>query len=321
MRILVGAMGVLICGLLLTSGALAPADLITTLSAHQAAVNALAVTPDGAVGFSGGKDGKVILWDTTTAEQIMQIPACQVAVNDIAISPSGEFVATAGADGFVKIWDAQTGDLITALDAHAKAANSVAFTDMAGIGDRLYSGGDDGYLRGWSAEDDWAMVQEWHANEGGVNAVAINAAGSYVFTGGVDGRVCVFSINGGTRESVIQAYENAEVLCLAFNGNESCLLTGGTNGEVRGWDASTGSLVRTLRAHAGNVTHLQWVADDMMVLSSGEDGKVKLWNHDGELAGQFQAHVLGVRDFLIDPAGALVTAGSDFKIRVWKSNF
>ena len=281
MRILSGAIGVLATGVMLTSGALAPADLLQTYSAHHAAVNALAMTPDGAVGFSAGKDGKVILWDAATGDELMTIPACQVAINDIAISPDGTLAATAGADGFLKIWDAQTGELVTAIAAHSKACNTVAWTDMSTASLRVYSGGDDGYLRGYSVDDDYAMVQEWHANEGGVNVVEINESGSYAFTGGVDGRVCVFSINGGTRESVIQAYENAEVLCLAFNSLENCLLSGGT---------------------------------------SGEDGKVKLWNHEGDLCGQFQAHVLGVRDFLLED-DYMITGGSDFKIRAWQRNF
>jgi WD40 repeat protein len=320
MRILMGAAGVIASIALVTSAAMAPADLIKTIDAHMAAVNALAVSPDGAVGFSGGKDGKVILWDTKTDEKISEIPACQVAVNDIAVSPDGTLIATAGNDGYVKVWDATTTELKMAIDAHQGPCNTVAFTDMNNSELRLYSGGDDGYLRGWSVADNYKMVHEFQANEGGVNAIVINQAGSYVFTGGVDGRVCVFNINGGTKVSTIQAYDNAEVLCLGLNHGESCLVTGGTNGEVKGWDANTGSLVKTIRAHAGNVTRVTWTEDDKMVVSSGEDGKIKLWNHDGDLAGQFQAHVLGVRDFLLVP-GAVVTAGSDFKIRLWKRNF
>jgi WD40 repeat protein len=320
MRIFGGALATTAAALLLTSGAMPPADLLQTYSAHHAAVNALAMTPDGTVGFSGGKDGKIILWDAASGSEIMEIPACQVGINDIAISPDGTLAATAGADGFVKIWDAQTGDLVTALAAHSKAANTVAWTDMSGLGMRIYSGGDDGYIRGYSVDDDYAMVNEWYANEGGVNAIVINAAGSYLFSGGVDGRVLVYGLNDGTRQSVIQAYENAEVLCLSLSSMENCLLTGGTNGEIRGWDATTGSMVKQVRAHAGNVTHVAWTEGDKYVLSSGEDGKIKLWNHDAELAGQFQAHVLGVRDFVMGD-GYIITAGSDFKIRSWKSNF
>jgi WD40 repeat protein len=320
MRILGGALGAAAAGLLLSRGGLAPADLIQTYSAHQAAVNALAVTPDGSVAFSAGKDGKVILWDSYSGDMLMTIPACQVAINDIAISPDGTLAATAGADGYVKVWDAQTGELITVLGAHSKAANTVAFTDLSGAEMRLYSGGDDGYIRGYSVDNDFALVQEWYANEGGVNAIIINQSGSFLFSGGVDGRVLVYSLFGGTRESVIQAYENSEVLCLAFNSLENCLLTGGTNGEIRGWDATTGSMVKQVRAHAGNVNAVAWTSNDQYVLSSGEDGKVKLWNHDAELAGQFQAHVLGVRDFIAGD-GFIITGGSDFKIRTWQTNF
>ena len=53
-------MRMLICagiGLLLVCGAsMAPADLVETLDAHYAAVNALDVTPDGSTLFSAGKE-------------------------------------------------------------------------------------------------------------------------------------------------------------------------------------------------------------------------------------------------------------------------
>ena len=105
-----------------------------------------------------------------------------------------------------------------------------------------------------------------------------------------------------------------------MTGQEPCLYTGGSNGEIRVWDAATGSLVKTIRAHAGNVNRLSSNSDASLLVSGGEDGKVKLWHHNGDLAGEMQAHVLGVRDFmLLDDV--LLTGGADYKVRVWEAKF
>ena len=76
-------------------------------------------------------------------------------------------------------------------------------------------------------------------------------------------------------QSKIAAYENAEVLSLALDNPapdyEPCVFTGGSNGEIRIWDAWTGSLVQKIRAHAGNVNPIAFfVANDDLLFSSGK---------------------------------------------------
>jgi len=315
-------MRMLICagiGLLLVCGAsMAPADLVETLDAHYAAVNALDVTPDGSTLFSAGKDGRLKLWDVATYELLMDVPACQVAINDIAVDPDGTFVVTAGDDGFVKVWDALTADLLVAIPAHEGPVNCVAVEPDNMM---IYSGGDDGYFRAWSVEEEYALDFEVFAHYYGVNDIILNDVGDYAFTGGVDGFICVFNSLTGELESRIEAYENAEVLCLQLTHDpESCLFTGGTNGEVRIWDAATGSLVNTIRAHAGNVKRIVFLEDDSLALTAGEDGKLKLWNRDADKAGEMQAHVLAVHDFLMT-GDTLITGGADYKVRIWDAHF
>jgi len=314
MRIVIAA----VIGLCLVCGAaVAPADLVQTIDAHFAPVNSLDITPDGTVAFTAGQDGHLKLWDTSNWELTLDVPACQAPINDVAVSPDGTFVVTAGNDGYAKVWDALTAELIVAIPAHKGAATCVAISADSLV---IYTGGDDGYVRSWGVDNDYKMDFEAFAHYNGVNDLVINKAGDYLFTGGVDGYIKVYYTADMTLESTIKAFERSEVLCLALNNLEACLLAGSNNGEMRIWDASTGSLIKTVRAHAGNVNTIHVIADDKLVVSGGEDGKLKLWNRDGQLAGELQAHVLGVRDFLMT-GDTLVTGGSDYKVRVWKANF
>jgi WD40 repeat protein len=302
---------------LLMGAAMAPGDLVTTIDAHAAAVNAVAATPAGDALFTAGQDGRLKVWDTSSFAMLMDVPACQTAINDIAVSADGMYVVTAGEDGYVKVWDAMTTGLMIAIPAHDSAANCVAITSDSLY---IYTGGDDGYVRAWSVGDDYAMVLEAHTNFHGVNDIVINSGDGYFFTAGVDGFVTAYNAITGELESRIEAYEKGEALCLAFNSLESCLVTGGTNGEIRCWDSATGALVHTIRAHAVNVNQIGFSYLTGLGVSCGADGKIKLWNFDAEMAGMMQAHVLSVNSFAM-VGDALVTAGADYKVRVWEANF
>jgi WD40 repeat protein len=320
-------MGVLVIAALSCAMAMNPADLNATVDAHTAAVNALDVTPAGDLLYSAGKDGKVNVWDTASLELVASVPACQVSINDIVVTPDGAWVVTAGDDGFVKFWDAATSELVWWIAAHEGAANTLAAWQEPEGGEEMivYSGGDDGYVRGFAINEDFAQVLNAFTNYNGVNDIILNTmpngGGDLLFAGGVDGRVTVINTESGLTAATVQAYENAEVLVMALDPMvENCLFTGGTNGEIRAWDARTGSLVKTVRAHAGNVNSLYVDMNAHLLVSAGADGKVKLWNHHGQLAGEMQAHVLAVKDFL-RLGDSLVTGGADFKVRVWNANF
>jgi WD40 repeat protein len=334
------------------------ADLVTTVDAHTAAVNTLAMSWDGTSLISGSKDGHIRVWDAASGAMTMDIPACMVAINDIAIDPNGLYVATASEDGYVKVWDAvDLSALLQVLDAHvggpessglvgrfnetvrsahgttnryaAERVPSVFSANAVAINSDqdqplLFTGGDDGFVRCYSLAEGFALVWEVYAHERGVNDIVTTPDGAYIFSGGVDGKVKIFNAQTGMVEKSVLAYEQGEVRCLAISLNENCLVTGGSNGEVRVWDGWTGALVKKIRAHAGNVNAVGFSAQGSYLLSGGEDGKVRLWNMHAELAGEAQAHVLGVRSFTLGHdlwRPLMYTAGSDFKVRVWNPNF
>jgi WD40 repeat protein len=75
-----------------------------TLTGHQEAVLAVAISPDGKTIAAGAMDGKMNLWDADTKQLITSIQAHDSAVRSIVFQPNGQALITASWDRTMKIW-------------------------------------------------------------------------------------------------------------------------------------------------------------------------------------------------------------------------
>ena len=70
---------------------------------------AVAFSPDGKTLATGLRDGTVVLWDVTTAEQLGPPLQHQAPLQAVAFSPDGDLLATASgkdpSNAFIQLWD------------------------------------------------------------------------------------------------------------------------------------------------------------------------------------------------------------------------
>ncbi len=135
----------------MTRSAFLPTRAQKLLEGHSQAVNALAaVSPDGRIA-SGGADGQVIIFDTTTGTKVGTLTGALLgdhtqAVLCMAVLSSNR-VCTGGADSLIILWSsapsatAQPTQQLTKWPAHSGSV--FGMTSVVGNPDWIVSGGED----------------------------------------------------------------------------------------------------------------------------------------------------------------------------------
>lgn len=80
------------------------------LKGHINKVNSVHFAGDSRHCVTGSLDGKLIIWDTWTANKVQIIPLRSAWVMTVAFSPSGNFVACGGMDNQCTVYDVNNRD-------------------------------------------------------------------------------------------------------------------------------------------------------------------------------------------------------------------
>ncbi len=107
---------------------------------------AVAFSPDGKCIASGLNDGKVLIWEATTGDELRRLVRHRGAVRCVSFSPDGKWLATGLEDQTVRVWEAATGQELRRLEGHGGSVLSVSFSPD---GKWLASESEDQTVRVW----------------------------------------------------------------------------------------------------------------------------------------------------------------------------
>ncbi|XP_051133358.1 guanine nucleotide-binding protein subunit beta-like protein [Andrographis paniculata] len=145
---------------------LATCTVRSTLSGHSAYVNTVAVSRDGSLCASGGKDGMILLWDLAEDKKLYSLDAGSI-IHALCFSPNRYWLSAATESG-IKIWDLESKSLVVDLNVDLKQecemdAEEAVQTSAVKIkviyctclnwsadGSTLFSGYTDGVVRVWT---------------------------------------------------------------------------------------------------------------------------------------------------------------------------
>ncbi|MCH7736773.1 MAG: hypothetical protein IH872_05150 [Chloroflexi bacterium] len=152
-------------------------------------------------------------------------------------------------------------------------------------------------------------------HEGAVWSVAVTPGGQVV-SGGTDGTVRLWGLDGGPEREPLGRHESRVLSVAVTPGGQ--VVSGGDDGTVRLWDLDGGTEREPLGRHEGQVWSVA-VTPGGQVVSGGLDGTVRLWDLDGgavrEPLGRHGGQVFAVA---VTEGGQVVSGGEDGTVRVWE---
>jgi len=225
------------------------------------------------------------------------------SVSTVSFSPNGRFVAYGyefSREIFVR--NAATGSLITTLSGSSgMGMTSVAFspsgTDLAAAYNILgwsgaVVGGADFFQAGSTSPALSAFT-----NPEFVTSLAWSPSGAQLLTGALDGTAVLLIPPRGVQLNVVN--HGAPIWSVAFSPDGLTFATGGDDGVVHLWETSTGLLVRSIGAHLGLVSELEFHPNNTHLATGGGealvDSAIKIWDyHTGAFVNEHTIQQEGV---------------------------
>jgi WD40 repeat protein len=154
---------------------------------------------------------------------------------------------------------------------------------------------------------------------GGAAAVAFSADGSLLATGGYDGLIRLWAVDGLRLLRTIRIGRGT-IWSLDFSPDGTRLASGGEDRLVRIWSVADGKPLAALAGHRLNIWKVRYSPDGKWLASSSFDHDIRLWNAaTGRPVRTLQGHREAVVGLAFSPDGRLLASGSDDStVRIWR---
>jgi WD40 repeat protein len=293
------------------------------LKGHPQRINSVAFNHAGTSVATSGADGKVELWKIAGGAPTQTLDAGATNVNAAAFTSDDRFVVAASSDGKIWLWDPATGKLVDGFQISTKSP--LLHLAVAPTGLRVAAGAADGTVVLYDAGTH--KHSELHGHRGAVNAVAFDASGSFLVSGGDDGTArIVNAATGATRATLAPSTSTSAqttslgppaVLAVAFSPSGAIVATTYADGSLSLWSVNGEALAR-LSAHSGEATAADFASNGVLA-TAGNDGNVFLWHPPSSLVRANFAQSGAIDAIAFAPGGRrVVTASHDGTAVVWR---
>lgn len=222
---------------------------VYTLEHHTEVIMGLAISPDGRVLASGGRDGLIWLGDPRTGDTFATLDQFGSPVWALAFHPLTDdgtlTLVSGGDDGSVWLWGLGEALSLRRWPAHTTPVMSLAFS---ADGERLAAGSMDGLVRVWPYTEAGDMPDSrlLTGHLAPVTGLGYSAAGEMLVSASLDGTVRAWDAISGT-ERALEAGNNLPLTALA--ARDTRLLTVGTEGMLAVWTLDEAPIIAARRSN------------------------------------------------------------------------
>lgn len=254
------------------------------LGRHSGRVYFISRSHDGSRLITGGFDGQVIMWDSSSHERLMSFKAHEGAVFAGEFLPGDGRIATAGADRFLRLWDSSTGQLVRELRRTQRQVRTISINRTGTVA----------AIAGLSGHLQLVPLSE----ETGDAATQSTL------------------LSGETRPHTGNYGHAVDVVRFAPNGDEFAVCR--RNGAVEFWDHEQETISKTLTGHFKRVIDIEFTESRSQAVTASYDGTIRVW----DLSSQRELLMLrcdGAKptDLYLSQDHTLLSAHEDGTIRRW----
>lgn len=242
--------------------------------ANQATLQAVALSPNGAVLVTGSSEGRIRFWNPLTGQADGEpITAHSGTIQAITFNHDGtQFVSTA-VNGEVLLWDVATRQF-ESFEAHRGTVQAAVFSPD---GQSIATVGNDGRILWWDITSRTAREIEAFGAE--VLAVAFSHDGTRL-AWAIESEIWVWDLRADALLYRLTGHTN-NVSAIAFEEADRFLVSGGADRTVRIWNMFNGTAFGQPLEQTGQVQAIKLLYGGRLIVSGDSAGEVAIWPIDG----------------------------------------
>jgi WD40 repeat protein len=209
------------------------------------------------------------LWNMSDYRKTRNITLGLVPITSVALSPDGKQVLVGYAGEKAELRDVATGKVV-------RSFKGAYIPMMAFSADGKWGLAADGHgaITKWNltATGDKELIEDQ-----GVHAIYLGFLpdGENAITVWTDGEIRIWNHESG--EQVRSVYAGSPY-CAVMASDGKCLALGNEGGDVEIWDMTTFKLLHRCKGHEGVVMSVDFSPGSQQLVSTGDDGTIRLWD-------------------------------------------
>ena len=240
-----------------------------TLRGHEKSVNAIDLSPDGAIAITGSTDRAVIIWDWKSGERLHRLSGHRNTVAAVAFSPNGNVAASSSYGGRVGLWERET-DALEIFKSHPRHVTSLSFSRD---GDLLATAGIGNIVKIWDVRTRKLLKEIEAPGQAATNCMFLP-----------DGNLCCTTYEGDLAIYSQDSYDLISPVSTQVGRISSSASLPGANSLVCSVEGGIIMLdLETMEISARYETGIKGMygvasaPDGCMVAAAGADGRCRVW--------------------------------------------
>lgn len=261
------------------------------LRGHTGQVSTVAFSSDGSKLVSGGRDHKVIIWETATGKTLAQNSGSfSQGIYQVCFSNDNQLVGVVSWErdvkrspsiwGFAKVLDVANGSELQRIELDNHPAASIRFSPD-GSTLLLATWGEIAYAYKWrEAKQLWKFDLSDYSEYNAFHCMDLSPDGKIIALGSTDFRVYILSVADGKVLRTIQPHEGHRkiVKAVAFSPDGEFLASAGEDQKIMVWQTADFKKRKELVGHLAVVNSLAWSKAGEKIFSVSGDGSLRTWH-------------------------------------------